>query len=360
MAGAVLSLASLGWDDAWRDAAAPCLREGTPGRVARVDRGACTVLTTSGPVQASLGAEVLAAMANDASAAPVTGDWCVLRHWPDGPLTIDVVLPRRTCLVRAESSRRSRAQLLAANLDLAGVVVALHPEPNLERVERLVTLALQSRAQPVVVLTKTDLVNDSDLVAADVRAAVGDVDVICCSTATGVGVDDVRALVTAGTTLGLLGASGHGKSSLANALVGAPVLKTRAIREDGKGRHTTVRRELVLLPGGGVLLDMPGMRGVGLPEGAGGLAPAFPDIDTLGRECRFRDCRHESEPGCAVLAAVAAGAVPVRRLDSWHKLDREQVRSTERAHARRRTTDARYGRQVKPARQRWTAPDRLP
>lgn len=325
----------LGWDESWRELADAC--PGTdPGRVSRVDKGLCTVITSRGPVRASLGADVLQAIAHDARDTPCTGDWCVVRHWPDGPLTIEAVLDRRTAVVRATASGTSSGQVLVANVDVLAVVVALHPEPNLSRVERLLTLAWESGARPVVVLTKSDLVPDAEMVAEDVRAAAPGVDVLVCSTVTEDGLGPVRALADGRATIGLLGASGHGKSTLVNALVGAEVLTTSAIRGDGQGRHTSVRRELVPLPGGGALIDTPGLRGVGLQESGEGLAATFPEVEALAAHCRFNDCSHLSEPGCAVLAAVEAGALSQRRLDSWFRLQREIAWMAGRTDARLR------------------------
>ena len=331
-----LDLGALGWDDSWQALASATMPTGEPGRVARVDRGVCTVVTASGPVRASHGPRVLEAMAADARATPCTGDWCLVRHWPDGPVTVESVLDRRTAVVRATASGTSKGQVLVANIDVLAAVVGLHPEPVMTRVERLVTLGWDSGAQPVVLLTKADLVRDGDLVADDVRAAVPGVEVLVCSTVDGRGVPEVLALVEGHRTLGLLGASGHGKSSLINALVGTDVLRTEQIRADGKGRHTSVRRELVTLPGGGAVIDTPGLRGIGLQESEDGLASTFPDIEALAGQCRFQDCGHVHEPGCAVQAAVADGVLPARRLDSWLRLRREIAWMAARTDARLR------------------------
>jgi ribosome biogenesis GTPase / thiamine phosphate phosphatase len=330
------ALERLGWDSSWREVASPYPDRRMPGRVARVDRGVCTVLTPDGPVRATLGGGVLDAMAADATDGPCTGDWCLLRTWSDGPTTIEVVLPRRTAVLRADAAGTSRGQALAANIDVAAVVVGLLPDPNLRRVERLVTMAWQSGGRPLVVLTKADLVRDAEMVAEDVREVAPGVDVLVCSTLTGAGIEALRATVAGHRTLAMLGASGHGKSSLTNAMVGADVLITKEIRADGKGRHTSVRRELVQLPGGGCIIDTPGLRTVGLQDGGAGLAAAFPDVDKLARSCRFRDCSHESEPGCAVVEAVDSGDLAVRRLDSWRALQREIAWMAARTDARRR------------------------
>lgn len=326
----------LGWDDAWRRQASAYAEDGVPGRVARVDRGICSVLTQEGVVRASWGAELLDAVGADPVLTPCTGDWGIVKHWPDGPTTVEAVLPRRTSVVRATAVGTSVGQVLAANLDVVAVVAALHPEPNLSRIERLLTLAWQSGARPMVTLTKADLVGDADLVAEDVRAAAPGAEVVRCSTVTGAGIDFVRRAIGPHGTLALLGASGHGKSSLTNALVGAEVLTVRAIRADGKGRHTSVRRELLPLPGGGCVIDTPGLRGVGLQQADSGLAAAFPDVVALAAACRFTDCTHQHEPECAVLRAVETGELGVRRLESWLRLQREADWMATRSDARLR------------------------
>jgi ribosome biogenesis GTPase len=310
--------------------------DATLGRVARVDRGLATVLTEDGPVRAGLGGGLLGSIAHDPVAAPCTGDWCVLRSWPDHRTTVERLLPRRTALVRATAGRTSLDQVLCANVDLAAVVVSLHPDPVMARVERLLAVARQSGARPLVVLTKADAVSDAGLVAEDVRAVAGDAEVVVTSATTGAGLDRLRDLLEGHLTMALLGASGHGKSSLVNALVGADVLATRAIRQDGRGRHTSVRRELVLLPGGGALVDTPGLRGVGLVDAAKALDATFADIAALAAHCRFTDCTHRTEPGCAVQRALAEGALAMGRYERWRKLTAETAEAERRRQRRLR------------------------
>jgi ribosome biogenesis GTPase len=324
------------------------------GRVVRVDRGLASVLTETGPLRASLGGALLGRVAKDPTEGPCTGDWCVIRTWPDHRVTLERILPRRTAVVRAVAGESSHGQVLCSNVDVAAVVVALHPLPVLAKVERLVALAWESGALPLVVLTKSDLVHDADLVAEDVADAAPGVEVVTVSAPTGDGIDALRDRLDGRLTMALLGASGHGKSSLTNALVGAEVLTTRAIREDGRGRHTSVRRELVPLPGGGAVIDTPGLRGVGLIDADAGVAQTFADVETLAAECRFGDCSHTSEPGCAVLAGLADGSLSQRRFESWQHLQRELKWIASRRDARlraerikewkRRTRDAHRSR----------------
>jgi len=335
-----LPLESLGWDAGWSDAFAT-RRDRLGGdvdaaRVTGVDRGSCTVLTRRGPTRATLGGALLERMAADATRAPCTGDWCAVRSWPDGPVTMEAILPRRSSVVRADAAGSSRGQVLVANADLVAAVFGLVPEPTLGRVVRLVSLARAGGATPIVVLTKSDLVGDGAQIAADVSAACPGVRVLVCSVVTGQGTDGLHALLTGNRTLALLGSSGAGKSSLVNALAGSPVLRVREIRDDGKGRHTSVRRELVPVPGGGAVIDTPGLRGIGLADAETGLAATFSDIEELAVHCRFNDCTHTAEPGCAVLEAVNDGALSVRRVESWRKLRRELDRMAARSDARLR------------------------
>ena len=319
------------------------------GRVIRVDRGVAGVLTEAGVIRSSFGSQLLNDMAKDPAAGPCTGDFVVIRDWPDARNSLEQVLPRRTAVIRATAGEQSVGQVLCANLDLAAVVVSLHPAPAMSKVERLLVLAWESGAQPVVLLTKADKVGDAALVAEDVEAAAPGVEVVSTSTRTGEGLARLGDLIDGRHTIGLLGPSGHGKSSLTNALVGADVLTTRTIREDGRGRHTSVRRELVLLPGGGAVIDTPGLRGIGLMDGNVGVPRAFPDVEELVAVCRFADCRHAGEPGCAVVQAIADGTLSVRRLESWQRLQREMEWMATRRDARLRA--ARNAGRRKPTRE---------
>lgn len=328
------SLTDLGWDDSLTADLQAAGDGHLPARVTRIDRGGADLLSLSGPVRATFGRDVLAAMAAHRTAVPTVGDWAALVEWPDGRITIEAVLPRRTSVVRDGVDRTSHGQVLAANVDLVVVVEHLAPDPDLGRIERLLVLAWGSGAQPLVVLTKTDLVPDPGGMVAEVAAAAPGVEVLGVSATTGDGVDAVRAHLAPGRTMVLLGPSGAGKSTLTNALAETEVMATNAPRADGKGRHTTTHRELIVLPGVGVVLDTPGLRSVGLVADADAVADAFPEIAELAEYCRFRDCAHESEPGCAVLAALEDGSLDERRLASWRKLGREAAFQARRADAR--------------------------
>lgn len=327
------------------------------GRVARVDRGGLEVLVDAGddvaPQHATLAAPLLVA---DGLDAPVTGDWVLLRSWPDGPVTVEGLLPRRSAIVRAAPVRAPRPQLLAANIDHVLVCHGLSQAPRLNRIERYLALAWESGAQPVIVLTKADLAPDAEVLRDEAVTAAPGVPVHLVSAVSGDGLEAVREYVRSGKTAALLGPSGAGKSTLANALLGSDLLATGAVRDDGKGRHTTVARELVVVPGGGVLVDTPGLRGVGLWLMEEGLERAFADLEELVAGCRFHDCGHDSEPGCAVQQALLEGSVTWRRFESWRKLQREArwmaIRHDVRARAEARKSVVRFSKAVRAQRSR--------
>lgn len=252
---------------------------------------------------------------------PVTGDW-VLIDDDDGTCYVDAVLPRQSALSRKEAGRRSDEQVIAANVDIVGICTPAD-DVNLRRLERELTAVWSSGAVPLVVITKADLVDDPDGTVAQVRTGCVGADVVAVCSLRGEGVDAVTSYLDQGTTMALIGPSGVGKSSLVNALAGEPVLATAETRSDGKGRHTTTSRHLVALPGGGLLLDTPGMREFAPWIGDDGLAGTFADIDELADTCRFADCRHAIEPGCAVQEAAAGDEEMGRRLESWRGLQRE-------------------------------------
>ncbi|MFF4349525.1 ribosome small subunit-dependent GTPase A [Streptomyces sp. NPDC001530] len=329
-------LAPYGWDEGWDAEFAPYAEQGLlPGRVVRVDRGQCDVVTPFGTVRA----DTEFVVPRDPMKVVCTGDWGAVDPEGGDPRYVRTLLPRRTAFVRSTSSKRSEGQILAANVDYAVVAVSLAVELDLGRIERFLALAWESGAQPVVVLSKADLVPDAVTLGhlvQDVETTSPGVPVLPVSATTGEGLDVLEAVLAGGTSV-LLGQSGAGKSTLANALLGEDVMEVQAARDvDGKGRHTTTTRNLLALPGGGVLIDTPGLRGVGLWDAETGVGQVFSEIESLAADCRFHDCAHVAEPGCAVLAAVDSGALPERRLDSYRKLLRENQRIVAKTDARLR------------------------
>jgi ribosome biogenesis GTPase / thiamine phosphate phosphatase len=342
----VPDLATLGWDDEWSAAFGPFRAEGLePGRVAVQHRGAYDVLTSDGEIRAGLPSRARRDVDSRAE-LPVVGDWVAVRPGEGATPTIRGVLPRRTKFSRRAAhdpgSDAVDEQVVAANVDVVFIVAAL-TDVNPRLLERYLTLAWESGAQPVLLLTKADLVPDADAAAESV-AGLG-VPAHSVSVRTGLGLDEVRSYLAPGVTGALLGPSGVGKSTLVNTLAGDDRLATGEVGADGSGRHTTTRRELIVVPGGGLVVDNPGMRELHLWIAREGLEEAFEDIAVLAAQCRFSDCRHESEPGCAVRAALTEGRLSPERWRSYRELQRElaeldeRLERRERSRARRRRAD---------------------
>ncbi len=326
-------LIDLGWNAAVAAAFTPYWNAHYPARVGRVDRGGANLAAATGTVRATYAGALLQDLASDRSSRLAVGDWVAVRDWPDGRVTIEAQLARRTAIVRDASDRTSHAQAVAANVDTVVVVEPLDPEPDPVRVERLLVLAWGSGAAPVVVLTKADLVPDPGGMRAEIAEVAPGIDVLAVDALTGHGVDALAARRGRGRTIALLGPSGAGKSTLTNLFAGAEVMVTGPAHQR-RGQHTTTHRELLVLPGRGVLVDTPGLRSVGLVASPAAIASAFPDIDDLSAQCRFRDCGHLVEPGCMVRAAVTTGELDEERLARWRKLTAEADRHARRSRAR--------------------------
>ena len=311
-----------GWSDALSLDFAPYAEQGLiPGRVVVQHRGQYDLITPEGETKAAISGR----FAHEAGEGgyPVTGDWVAV-SLEAGAATIHAVLPRRTAFIRKAAGQGQVPQVVAANVDSAVLVAALTPDFNPRRLERYLAIAWQSGAKPLVVLTKADLCPDVDAAVAATEAMAVGVDVIAVSSTTGEGMADLAARLLPGETAVLVGSSGAGKSTLVNALAGEARMAVGAIREeDGRGRHTTSHRELVLVPSGALILDTPGMRELGLLDVDEGLSTTFEDIDALAEQCRFHDCGHTNEPGCAIMAALASGVLDADRWQSYEKLQRE-------------------------------------
>lgn len=317
-------LADLGWDQSWTDdyrARDPEARL-RPARVTLQGRDVWRVNDGADECTVGVRGRLRGRQRGEAGVLPVAGDWVLLGGTTHDDAVIEDVLDRRTALVRKAAGERTDEQVVAANVDVVVVCTPVH-SLNPRRLERELTLVWESRAVPVVAITKADLDHDVEASLATVRAVALGVEVLEVSAYDGDGLEDVRALIPRGVTAALIGPSGAGKSTLVNALVGHELLATYAVRADLRGVHTTSARHLVPVPGAGLLLDTPGMRELGLWADEGALDTAFADVEGLAAGCRFHDCQHASEPGCAVRAAVDAGGLDEARLASWRKLQRE-------------------------------------
>jgi ribosome biogenesis GTPase len=310
------ALDELGWDDAWASALEQLQEDNLiPARVAAQHRGAYVVWSADGEVRARASGRLYYEH-EVGEPVPAVGDWVGLRE-----STITSILPRRSAFIRKRAGLGSDEQVLAANVDTAFLLAGLDDDFSLRRLERYITTAWDSGAEPVVVLTKADLCPDVADAMIQVESVAIGVPVHSISNVTGIGVEELTMHLHPGRTIVLLGSSGVGKSSLLNRLAGEDLMRTAALAADGTGRHTTSHRELVQLPGGTLAIDTPGLRELQFWEGD--LSAAFEDIDALAADCRFRDCAHAREPGCAVLAAVDDGTLALDRLRSWRKLERE-------------------------------------
>lgn len=316
--------AGLGWDGAWALAFAPHAASGlVPGRVVAAHRDAWRVALAPGDRDAELSGRFRFA-ATGPGDLPAVGDWVAVSD--TAPALVSAVLPRRTAFWRnREAGQAAADQVLAANVDVALVVTGLDGDFNLRRLERYLAVAWSGGTRPVVLLNKADTAPDPEGARLAAEAVAPGVDVRLVSALAGDGVPELaRDHLAPGRTAVVLGSSGAGKSTLLNALLGEERARTGAVRsDDARGRHTTTHRELHRLPGGGLLIDTPGIRSLGVAGADDGLAPAFADVADFAAPCRFSDCRHEGEPGCAVAAAVADGQLSPQRLASHRKLERE-------------------------------------
>jgi ribosome biogenesis GTPase len=350
----VLSLDRLGFSSFFRKELGALDVPVVPARVAAGGRGLYTVFTERGSVLATLSGRLFHE-AEERADLPAVGDWVGLRV--DAPDVIVHRFARRTCLTRKEAGRSVAAQVLAANVDVVLVATSLNADFNPRRIERYLEVAMESGARPALVLTKVDLAGDPAPYLDAARALAEAAPVVVASAVSGAGIDDVRALVPEGETAVIVGSSGVGKSTLVNAVLGAEVQRAQGIRaSDDRGKHTTTGRELFVVPGGGLLVDTPGLREIAPWLPSDGDLSGFDDVHTLASRCRFRDCAHEGEPGCAVRAAVAAGTLDEGRFAGFCKLTAEARWLSERHDARARAEAKRRVKSI--ARQLRSRPNR--
>ena len=345
------ALAELGWNEQCQALFEPYAAQGlTPARVVRSDRGSALVATPAGIMRAAPSARLLKAARGSADLA-VAGDWVAVMDAAaiDVPL-IEAVLPRTSAITRGDPGEDSDVQVLAANVDTVFVVHPIAEPPNLRRIERELSLAWDSGAVPVVVLTKADLSADPLGAQVAVESVALGVDVLAINALEGESLTPLLDYIVLAPHRRPAGALRSGEVHDRQRAAGEQRQETRAVRvNDQRGRHTTVTRELIALPGGGVLIDTPGLRALGLTGSEEGITLTFSDIEQLSEACRFPDCAHQDEPGCAVLDAVAAGTLPAARLDSYLKLMREAEVAAARTDVRLRADEERKAKSLSKA-----------
>lgn len=316
-------LETLGWTDEFASSFERYAEAGlVPGRVLVEEKQAFIVRTQAQEGLARLAGRMLHRAADERN-FPTVGDWVALQAHQGG-LTIQAVLPRKTAFVRSDPSRATTTQVLAANFDTVWIFAALTSELSARRVEHFLTVAWNSGAQPVVVLTKADLDEATDERIAEVESVAIGCPLHVTSAVTGDGVDDLRQHLDGDRTAVILGSSGVGKSTLINVLLGEDRIATQATRADDVGRHTTTHRELVMLPDGGMLIDTPGLREIAVWD-IGGTDTLYADIKNLMAQCRFSNCKHQTEPGCAIKAAIESGELDENHMKSYKKMLREMA-----------------------------------
>ena len=345
MAEPCAGLRQFGWDEFFAERF-PAGDGLIPARVVAEHRSNYRVQTAVAPAAACLAGK-LRHRAGCHADLPAVGDWVAVQSPAgNGDLVIHDVLPRRSKFSRKVAGERTDEQVVAANVDYVWIVTALDADFNLRRIERYLTLAWDSGASPVIVLNKADLAAGAESKRWEVESLSPATPVHAISSLTGEGLGDLAGYLQNHATVALLGSSGVGKSTLINALAGTILQETGSLREDGKGRHTTTGRQLIRLPGGGLIVDTPGMRELQLWDAGAGLADTFSDIDDLAAACRFSDCQHAEEPGCAVTAAVQQGLLPPERLASYQKLQRELAHLDRKQDARARQLEKQRNRSM--------------
>lgn len=345
-------LQHLGWDG-WFDAKLDCNSAGGIARVAAVDRGLLLVMDETGSFRAKLAGRFLHHHHHHhlPHEMPCVGDWVSLEKRADDNFGIvHTVLERRTFLRRKSAGSDIQYQMIAANIDYAVIVQSCHFDFNLKRLERYLVMVKEGGIEPLILLTKIDLV-PPDVLAEQVEAirfASISAPILTLSNVTGAGIDDLARQLAPAKTYCFVGSSGVGKSTLINQLVGREKLETGTVSNTGEGRHTTVRRELILLDGGALVIDNPGMREFGIMGAEFGVESSFADIGTLTTKCHFRDCSHSGEPGCAILEAIEVGQISQKHFESYQKL-RKEADFHDLSNVQKRRKDREFGKRIKSA-----------
>jgi ribosome biogenesis GTPase / thiamine phosphate phosphatase len=322
------TLKQLGWTDEHEEAFSNYTGPYVPGRVTCRQKTVWDVFTDGGSVTAGISGAL-----KKLGRFPAVGDFIVLLRQPEsGSSTIVDILPRKSVFTRGTSGKAGTDQVIAANIDIVAIVTAAGHDLNARRIERYLAIAHASGAKPVIVINKSDLTDDPALLADEIIPVASGIPVIPVSAMSGDGISLLSPFLTPGTTIALIGSSGVGKSTLINRLLDGPIQETSVTRDnDGKGRHTTTVRQLFVLKSGALMIDNPGLREVGMGAASSGIAETFPDILEHATGCRFSDCRHEQEPGCAVQEAVKNGTLSSSRLENYHRLVRELAFGHEKA-----------------------------
>ena len=344
-----MNLQDLGFDDYFQNILEELSRpELQPARIITVDRGRFTLRNEEREFYGELTGKFLYGT-DSIEDFPCVGDWILGQNFEsDGTYIIHEILKRKTLLKRKTPGKVVDIQLLASNIDVAFIVQSCHFDFNLRRLERYLTMAFDAGIEPVILLTKIDLVSGEELgsMIEGIHRTGIDARIVALSNLNGEGIDEVRKIITAGRTYCLLGSSGIGKTSLINNLIGDGEYKTLTVSGTGEGRHATVRRQLILLAGGGMIIDTPGMRELGMFDAEAGISLSFKDIDELAKGCRFADCKHENEPGCAVRTALEAGELDGDHYHNYLKLKRE-TQFNEASYLERRKKDREFGKHIK-------------
>jgi ribosome biogenesis GTPase len=345
------TLEALGWDEWFAERArTDCRSTGSFARVAAVDRELLLLIHDAGLFRAKLSGKYMHE-AVSSSERPCVGDWvCVDKAPADQSGLVHCVVGRKTSLRRKAAGEAVEYQMIAANVDVVVIVQACHYDFNWKRLERYLVMAMDGGAAPLVLLTKTDLVAPEVLASqvAQIGIAGRDVPVLTVSNVTGQGIDELQRSLLPRNTYCFVGSSGVGKSTIINGLIGRSVLETRGVSGTGEGRHTTVRRELIVLENGAMVIDNPGMREFGVLGAGGGIEASYSDIGALASQCHFRDCTHTSEPGCAVLKAIESGMIDAEHYDNFLKV-RSESEHYQASYVERRKKDREFGRYIKSA-----------